>query len=220
MTTKHTLCHDKFIMNVKRVFLFLLLFILPFLLPAPLYADNHGYGQGSCGNGSICYDGNYVSIHLKPGYQCGSLTDWHFGTDGKSPAGVPACGVFGRFCCDPGPGTLNSVTDSSYAPVGCAQKNTSGGCDAVDTAIGAISTNPAGLVGSILRILLSLSGGIAVILIIAGGYQLVVSQGNPEKVKEARERIISAITGLILIIFSVLILQIIGVDLLGLPGFK
>ncbi|HYK08837.1 MAG TPA: hypothetical protein VEW42_05050 [Candidatus Eisenbacteria bacterium] len=102
----------------------------------------------------------------------------------------------------------------------CAAPGERGGCGGVDTAIGRISTDPAGLIGNILAILLSISGGIAIILIIAAGYQLVTSRGNPEKVKEARERITSAITGLLLIIFSVLILQIIGFDLLHLPGFN
>ena len=102
----------------------------------------------------------------------------------------------------------------------CASTDKSGGCSGVDTAIGRISTDPAGLVGNVLAILLSVSGGIAIILIIAAGYQLVTSRGNPEKVKEARERITSAITGLLLIIFSVLILQIIGFDFLHLPGFN
>lgn len=102
----------------------------------------------------------------------------------------------------------------------CAGSDSKGGCATVNTAIGPISTSPTGIVGSILGILLSVSGGIAVLLIIAGGYQLAVSQGNPEKVKEARERIVSAITGLLFIIFSVLILRVIGFDILRLPGFQ
>ena len=93
-----------------------------------------------------------------------------------------------------------------------------GSCTAVDTAIGTISTSPTGVVGSIMTILLSLSGGIAILLIIAAGYQMVTSQGNPEKVKEARERLTSAIVGLLFIIFSVAILQVIGVDILRIPG--
>lgn len=206
----------------KILLLFSMLLMTYGILPSFSFAaDTHGYGQGNCAGGSICYDGNYNSDRLRPGYQCGALTDWHFGTDGKSPAGVPACGLFGRFCCDPGPATLNPATDSSLPfPANCTSKTTGGGCAAVETSFGPIPTNASDLVGKVFSILLSLSGGIAVLLIIAGGYQLAVSQGNPEKVKEARERIVAAITGLLFIIFSVLILRVIGFDILRLPGFQ
>ncbi len=114
--------------------------------------------------------------------------------------------------------SLFSIPSRVFAQ--CAKSGPNGSCASVNTALGPISTDPAGIVGNVLAILLSLSGGIAIILIIAAGYQLVTSQGNPEKVKGARERIVSAITGLLLIIFSVLILQIIGFDILRLPGFS
>ena len=102
----------------------------------------------------------------------------------------------------------------------CAQKDGSGGCATVNTALGPISTSPGGLVGSIMAILLSLAGGVAILLIIAAGYQLVTSQGNPEKVKAARERLTSAIVGLLFIIFSVALLQIIGISILHIPGLS
>ena len=47
----------------------------------------------------------------------------------------------------------------------------------------------------------------------------MTSQGNPEAVKAAQEMIVSAVTGLLFIIFSYVILQIIGADILGIPGF-
>lgn len=101
----------------------------------------------------------------------------------------------------------------------CAGNNSQHGCASVNTAIGNISTDPVGFVGSIIRLLIGFSGGIAILLIIASGYQLMTSQGNPEKVKEGRERLTSAVVGLLFIIFSVFILQTIGVNLLQLPGF-
>lgn len=106
----------------------------------------------------------------------------------------------------------------SYAVVGCSQTQ-NGGCSQVQTAIGPISTNPGALVGNVLQLIVGISGGAAVLLIIAAGYQMMTSQGNPEKVKEARERLTSAVVGLLFIFFSVTILQIIGIDLLHIPGF-
>lgn len=87
------------------------------------------------------------------------------------------------------------------------------------TAFGDIQTDPTGFIKSIFGIILSLAGGIAIILIMIAGYRLMSSQGNPEKVQTAREQLTSAIVGLLFIIFSVTILQIIGVDILHIPGF-
>ncbi|HSX40228.1 MAG TPA: pilin, partial [Candidatus Saccharimonadales bacterium] len=94
-----------------------------------------------------------------------------------------------------------------------------GNCDKYPSAIGDIDTTPAGFIKAAFSLVLGLAGGIAVILIIIAGYQFMTSQGNPERIQAARERLISAIVGLVFIIFSVVILQVIGVDLLHLPGF-
>lgn len=87
-----------------------------------------------------------------------------------------------------------------------------------ETALGKIFTDPTNFVKSFFGILLSLAGGIALILIIISGYRLMASGGNPEKVQAAREQLTSAIVGLLFIIFSLSILQIIGVDILHIPG--
>lgn len=92
-------------------------------------------------------------------------------------------------------------------------------CKTLDTAVGPIDTDPAKFVQQLFGIILSLAGGIAVLLIIYSGYQLMISQGNAEKVQGAKETLTSAIVGLIFIIFSLVILQIIGVDILRIPGF-
>ena len=92
-------------------------------------------------------------------------------------------------------------------------------CITVDTAVGEISVDPFEFVKSLMSILLSLAGGIAVLLIIVSGYRLMTSQGNPEAVKAAQEQLTSAIVGLLFIIFSLVILQVIGVDILKIPGF-
>jgi len=89
-----------------------------------------------------------------------------------------------------------------------------------NTAIGTIDIDPEGFTQSILRLLLGLSGGILLILIIINGYKIMTSQGDPEKIKDAREGIIAAIAGILLIIFSLSILQLITVDIIGIPGFN
>lgn len=87
------------------------------------------------------------------------------------------------------------------------------------TAIGCIHTNPTKLVEDILKFVLGIGGGLAFLLMLVGAFQMLTSAGNPDHLNAGRERITSAVIGLLLIIFAVLILQIIGVDILQIPGF-
>lgn len=89
--------------------------------------------------------------------------------------------------------------------------------DSVNTAFGKISTDPAELVNTLLTIAIGVAGGIAFLLIVYGGFRMAFSQGDPKAVQEARDIITSAIVGLLLIVFSVFLLNLIGVDILGLP---
>lgn len=90
-------------------------------------------------------------------------------------------------------------------------------CTKVGTAVGDIQTNPFDFLKRLMGIILSLSGGIALILIIFSGYQILMSEGNPEKLQGAKDTITSAIIGLVFMIFSMVILQLIGVDILHIP---
>lgn len=92
-------------------------------------------------------------------------------------------------------------------------------CLSINTAIGPISTEPQAFIRRIFSIVLGLAGGIALVLIMISGYKFMISQGNPEKMADAREHLTSAVVGLIFIIFSFVILQVIGVDILRIPGF-
>lgn len=79
-------------------------------------------------------------------------------------------------------------------------------------AIGCIDPTPTGIITGIIRIALGVMGGIALLQLIYAGvmYQL----GDEAKIKEARDRVIATITGLAVLIFSVLILRIIGINIL------
>lgn len=59
------------------------------------------------------------------------------------------------------------------------------------------------LIGAaVFEILLRLSGIAAVIFVIWGGYQYIFSQGQPDRVSNAKSILANAITGLILVIFT------------------
>ena len=56
-------------------------------------------------------------------------------------------------------------------------------------------------------------------MIISASFMIITSSGNPDRLKAGQELLTSAIMGLIMIIFSVFVLRVIGVDILKIPGF-
>lgn len=94
------------------------------------------------------------------------------------------------------------------------------GKEAVWTAFGCLPTDSGKFVETLLKSGSGIAGGIAFLLIIVGGFQIVMSAGNPEKLNAGKELVASAIVGLLFIIFSIFLLRMIGVDILGIPGFE
>lgn len=90
----------------------------------------------------------------------------------------------------------------------------------IATAIGCIHTNPAEFTKDLLKFIIGIGGGLAFLMMLLGAYQMLSSGGNPEGLKAGQERLTSAVIGLLFIIFSILLLQIIGVGILAIPGFK
>lgn len=116
------------------------------------------------------------------------------------------------------PGGITTAGDPTkpFQFTGCG---TSGG-SGISTALGCIPTdNVNNLVGWFVKWALGIAGGVAFLLIIFAGFQIMTSTGNPDKIQGGKELLNAAISGLILIIFSVFLLKLIGVDILGLPGF-
>ncbi|MCX6703872.1 MAG: pilin, partial [Candidatus Woesebacteria bacterium] len=104
---------------------------------------------------------------------------------------------------------------STSTPVYCS------GQTGINTAIGCIHVlgTPEQFLGDILRWAVGIGGGIAFLLIIYAGFMIMTSSGNPERLKAGQELLTSAISGLILLVFSIFILKFIGVDILGLCKF-
>lgn len=86
------------------------------------------------------------------------------------------------------------------------------------TAVGCVRVSGAGLTEDIVGLLLGVSGGIALLTILGGAFIFATSQGDTSKVKQGKEMITAAVMGIIFIIFSVIILDFIGVKLLRIPG--
>lgn len=65
---------------------------------------------------------------------------------------------------------------------------------------------------------IGVAGGLALLLIVFSGFQIMTAQGDPQKLQAGRELLTSAISGLILIVFSIFLLRLIGVQILNIPG--
>ena len=93
----------------------------------------------------------------------------------------------------------------------------------VCTAIGCVSTSAeasGGFFGSIMKIFVGIGGGLALVLMLYGVFIVTTSAGIPDKLKEGSEIITSAIAGLIFVLLSVVLLNLIGINILGLPGLS
>ncbi len=91
------------------------------------------------------------------------------------------------------------------------------GCKSIDSAIGNIPTKVGTFINRLIGLLIGIGGGIAVILIVYAGYKLMTSQGNPEAIQGAKNILTSVIAGLLFLIFSVMLLEVITVDILHIP---
>ena len=66
---------------------------------------------------------------------------------------------------------------------------------------------------------IGLAGVLTFLCIVYAAFVLQTSAGDAQKVKKAQETMTSCIMGLVLIIFSIFILRVIGVNILKIPGF-
>lgn len=99
--------------------------------------------------------------------------------------------------------------------------NGAGSSVGVWTGVGCVRSN----IGSFIQETLlgwgvGLAGGISMLCIMYAAFMMQTSGGEAEKIKKAQQLMTSCITGLMLIIFSVFILQLIGVRILRIPGFN
>jgi len=88
------------------------------------------------------------------------------------------------------------------------------------TAIGCVYSDFSKTIKEVIfPVAIGFAGLISLGCIIFASFTMQTSAGDPEKVKKAQELITSCIAGLIVVIFSVFILRVIGVDILRIPEF-
>lgn len=93
----------------------------------------------------------------------------------------------------------------------CTITPTGGECE---TAFGKIPTKPDEFATKILTISVSLGGAFAFILMVFGAIRVLTSSGDQKSVAAGRDMIVAAVSGLLFIIFSVVILRFIGISIL------
>ncbi|KKS95643.1 MAG: hypothetical protein UV73_C0015G0018 [Candidatus Gottesmanbacteria bacterium GW2011_GWA2_43_14] len=88
------------------------------------------------------------------------------------------------------------------------------------TAVGCISTDLGTFISDFLYGTgLRFAGAIAFLYFLYGAFLYLTSGGNPERVAMGKEVIVSSLSGLLLLIFSLFLLKLIAVDILEIPGF-
>lgn len=182
-----------------------LLSVLFLVSPTPAMAAR---GSFTCkSNGSFC---SAVNVSCETGYQ----------PDAGYCSVIPevSCAIQGNQDCIPIPGFVapgGGVVGAS-GNITCGSDGTS-----INTAIGCIPFGDQNLlIGFFLKWGIGIGGGIAFLLIIVAGFQIMTSRGDPNRLKAGQELMTSAIAGLLLLIFSLAILQIIGFDILKIDAFK
>lgn len=132
--------------------------------------------------------------------------------------------------------TKNGNTDFANAtpakpgatkPTGNATSNTGGGgffpksCGAgtLSTGLGCIPYTYETLVPALFRFLVGLSGGVAVVVMLFGVFQIMTAGDDPKKLQKGKELFTSAVVGLLFLIFSVSLLRIIAGSIIKIPGF-
>lgn len=118
--------------------------------------------------------------------------------------------------------TVEAQTRNNFDPNFASTSSPMEGCgnESINTAIGCVPVgNTTVFMGWILGWAIGLGGGIAFLLIVYASFMIMTSQGVPDRLKAGQELLTSAISGLVMLIFSVFILKFIGIDILGIGEF-
>lgn len=90
----------------------------------------------------------------------------------------------------------------------------------IATDLGCFPNDPIGFVQKFYPVGLGFVGGIALLTLILGGYVILTSKGNPERVNIGKQYIFYSIMGLMLAIFGFVFIEVVIVDILKVPGFS
>lgn len=92
--------------------------------------------------------------------------------------------------------------------------------DEVATELGCFPNDPVGFIQKFYGVGLSLIGTVGLLFLIYGGYHILTSGGNPEKLQKGKEYITYAIIGIMLAVLGFVFIQFVAGGILKIPGFE
>lgn len=99
---------------------------------------------------------------------------------------------------------------------GCSQANG----PTINTALGCVPVDMNQFIAWLLPWFFGVAGGISFFLMVFGFVKIATSEGDPKAVQGGKETVTSAITGLVVSIFSLFIIRLILLDVLKIPGLN
>jgi len=211
--------------------LFLVLTLIYFLSPRPVSSQSCIPDFQSCDQNNPCC--NFPSVTCQGGYCQPASPSCGTNTLPCCDPPNPQCGsglkCIGNYCVVPpqpsaSPPPVPSIPTSAPTAtpgVGGGSSSNVALCNnsSIDTAIGCIPfDSESNFIGFILSWAIGIGGGVAFIMMLFAGFQIMTSAGNPDRLRAGQELLTSAIAGLILLVFSVFILRVIGIDILGISS--
>ena len=154
-----------------------------------------GSGFGACSPPAI-------DACLGVPFVCNLDGTWSFGI----PGGAAECFVLCKACLSPPGAKGRNPCDT----------NGDGIPDNCPTALGLLPIQPGSFAQRVLQIGLGIAGGIALILMVIGSVRVLTSSGDQQRLNGGRDMIVAAVSGLLFMIFAVLILRFIGFNIIGL----
>ena len=114
---------------------------------------------------------------------------------------------------------IDDATNLAKTPVTVGRQYTMLGCITSGTSVGFQGGAPS-FVQAMLNVIFSLSGGIAFLYLMYGGFIYMTSQADAEQLNYGKRLITGAIVGIIITISSVFLVNLIGSGILKIPGFS
>lgn len=178
-----------------------------------LYTNIQQRFTGSCGSGSLV---NQLTFYIdsKTGGHCGTA-----GAKNTVPKLLIECNKPGVICGGSKGKEVAGCNNATVPDPKEPSKKIPNPNPGIATAIGCIHTNPAEFTKDLLKFVIAIGGGLAFLMMLLGAFQMLTSAGNPESLNAGKERLTSAVIGLLFVIFAILLMQIIGIDILKIPGF-
>ncbi len=170
--------------------------------------------SGSSVDKSVCYNNQIYNCQEKtkpsytPGEECtGSTPKCLDNADGSGKAKCVSEDEYNKY--DHSEIGIDVSSDSNFF---CSNTNE------IQTALGCIPYSMSGLAEKLLPLLFGIAGGISFLLMVFGFIMMATSSGDEKKLIEARSRITSAITGLLVSIFAIFLFRLIFSNILKIPG--